>query len=64
MIIRVYLDFLKGTQFLDDVEAMTTYFDEFAKPTFDSNPLFIKFGRARDNDLKHGIINGRLTLPG
>ncbi|KAG5718638.1 hypothetical protein E4T56_gene16515 [Termitomyces sp. T112] len=57
-------DFLKDTKFADDVEAMTTYFDKSAKLTFNSNPLFIKFGSARDRDPKLRIRGGQLTLLG
>ncbi|KAG6885087.1 hypothetical protein C0993_005970 [Termitomyces sp. T159_Od127] len=57
-------DFVKGTKFADDVEAMTAYFDKFAKQTFDGNDLFLKFGSARDTDSKLRIRGGRLTLLG
>ncbi|KAG5350998.1 hypothetical protein C0989_008361 [Termitomyces sp. Mn162] len=63
-LISVHIDFLKDTKFADDVEAMTTYFDKSAKLTFNSNPLFIKFGSARDRDPKLRIRGGQLTLLG
>ncbi|KAG5644291.1 hypothetical protein DXG03_008709 [Asterophora parasitica] len=56
--------YLRGSRFAEDIDAMTEYFDNSAKLTFDSNPLFIKFGGARDRDAKLRIRGGQLTLLG
>ncbi|KAF5374607.1 hypothetical protein D9615_008998 [Tricholomella constricta] len=62
---RTFLEnYLRESKFVEDVEAMTEYFDKSAKLTFDSNPLFIKFGGARDRDPKLRIRGGQLTLSG
>jgi hypothetical protein len=64
---RAFLkDYLKGSKFIDDVDSMTTEFDRSAKLAFEkaANPLFIKFGGARDRDLKLNIRAGQLKLLG
>ncbi|KAG5636036.1 hypothetical protein H0H81_009309 [Sphagnurus paluster] len=57
-------DYLKESKFAQDIDAMVDFFDKSAKLAFDSGPLFIKFGGARDRDVKLRIRSGQLTLAG
>ena len=62
----VHSDYLCDSKFSEDVHAMTEAFDKSSKLTFEkiSNPLFIRFGGARDRDLKLNIRAGQLKLTG
>ncbi|KAG5651585.1 hypothetical protein H0H81_008139 [Sphagnurus paluster] len=57
-------DYLKGSRFAEDIDAMSDFFDKSAKLAFDCSPLFIKFGGARDRDPALRIRGGQLTLLG
>lgn len=50
----------------EDLSAFAQKFDEGLKRVFsdDSGAQFVKFGSPRDNDPKHGIKAGKLTLTG
>ena len=62
----VHSEYLNGSKFSEDIPAMTEAFDKSSKLTFEktSNPLFIRFGGARDRDLKLNIRAGQLKLLG
>lgn len=57
---------LVGSVFLDDLEHITSCFDETTKLRFrnDQDPQFIKFGGTRDNDPQANIRFGQLRLSG
>jgi hypothetical protein len=59
---------LRGSTFNtpEDIEAFSQKFDEGLKKVFfdDNGTQYIKFGSPRDNDPKHGIKMGKLTLTG
>ena len=62
----IHLDYLRDSKFSEDVPAMTEAFDKSSKLTFEkiNNPLFIRFGSARDKDPKLNIRAGQLKLLG
>ncbi|KAG6918259.1 hypothetical protein DXG01_015633 [Tephrocybe rancida] len=57
---------LRGSKFMEDLDTITEHFDKNSKATFRNTdePRFIKFGGARDRDLKLGIRGGQLKLEG
>lgn len=57
---------MKGCKFLNDIPAMKQYFDKTTKCSFrDANdPHYIRFGSARDKDVKYKITAGKLRLDG
>ncbi|KAF8989882.1 hypothetical protein BDQ17DRAFT_1288292 [Cyathus striatus] len=64
---RVFLeDLLRDSKFADDVPHITKCFDRTTKLGFRNanEPQYIKFGSARDRDLKLGIRSGQLKLAG
>ena len=60
------LDLLAGSKFVDDADNITKAFDKTTKLTFRNvaEPQFIKFGSARDRDLRLNIRAGQLKLLG
>ncbi|KAG6867786.1 hypothetical protein C0993_011116 [Termitomyces sp. T159_Od127] len=64
---RVFFEnLLRGSKFMEDVDAITQHFDRNSKLTFRNidEPSFIKFGGLRDKDLTLGIRSGQLKLNG
>ena len=57
---------MKGSKFERDIEDMERYFDRNTKCAFrgTNDPQFIRFGSARDKDVKLGITSGKLRLAG
>ena len=59
---------LKNSKFntAEDIESFAQKFDEGVKRVFsnEAGAQYIKFGSPRDNDPKHGIKGGKLTLTG
>lgn len=60
------LDYLKGTEFSNDVSNMAEVFDKTTKHKFhrSDQACYIKFGSQRDNNRAKSIRAGVLTLPG
>jgi len=60
------LDFLKESDFLDDLDHIVKCFDETTKTRFRNSeePQYIKFGSLRDNDPHVNIRIGQLKLSG
>ncbi|KAF9444529.1 hypothetical protein P691DRAFT_736332 [Macrolepiota fuliginosa MF-IS2] len=62
-----FLDkYLRGSKFHSDVSEMKRYFDRATKCSFrdPADPHFIRFGSARDKDVKLKIVGGKLRLDG
>ncbi|KAF9444526.1 hypothetical protein P691DRAFT_736323 [Macrolepiota fuliginosa MF-IS2] len=57
---------LKGSNFHRDIPEMKRYFDKTTKCSFRDpiDPHFIRFGSARDRDVRLKIIGGKLRLDG
>ncbi|KXN81408.1 Heat shock 70 kDa protein 12B [Leucoagaricus sp. SymC.cos] len=64
--IDALVELLQNTRFRDDVQAMTTKFDQSTKLSFrdPNDPQFIKFGSVRDRDPELNIRAGQLRLDG
>ena len=62
------LEKLRGSTFNtpEDIDAFSQKFDDGLKKSFfdDNGTQYVKFGSPRDNDPKHGIKLGKLTLTG
>ncbi|XP_006460481.1 hypothetical protein AGABI2DRAFT_192178 [Agaricus bisporus var. bisporus H97] len=60
--------FLKGSKFHNDIPSMKQYFDKTTKCSFrasePNDPHYIRFGSARDKDMKYKITAGKLRLEG
>lgn len=64
---RLFLEkYLRGSKFADDIGTMTEAFDKSSKLAFEKsiNPLFVRFGGARDRDPKLNIRAGQIKLEG
>lgn len=63
-----HLDRLKDSRYgnPEDVNHMTEVFDKSTKLSFrnSSDPSFIRFGGARERDLRVDIKSGQMKLPG
>ncbi|KAF9559594.1 hypothetical protein CPC08DRAFT_736124 [Agrocybe pediades] len=67
LLAKVFLEeFLKDSDFVDDVEHIVKCFNETTKPRFRNieEPQYVKFGSLRDNDPLVNIRIGQLKLAG
>ena len=66
--VKPHLEKLKQSKFNtpEDIATFAQKFDEGTKTVFsdDKTIQYVKFGSPRDNDPKHGIKTGKLTLTG
>jgi hypothetical protein len=62
----VFVDYLRGSSFYDDVPYMVEKFDKATKLGFrtPNDPQYIRFGNVRDRDPTRGIRAGQLRLEG
>lgn len=67
-LIILHQAFLKGSKFHNDIPSMKQYFDKTTKCSFrasePNDPHYIRFGSARDKDMKYKITAGKLRLEG
>jgi len=66
MLNNIYLDFLRNSIFLADINHIVGCFDKTTKLRFRNSdePQYIKFGGKRDNDQSYNIRFGQLKLLG
>jgi hypothetical protein len=64
--LNLHLDYLKESDFYDDLDHVIRCFDKTTKLRFnnDQQPQYIKFGGTRDNDASCNIRFGQLKLAG
>ena len=62
----ISLDILQGSSYLDDAPDIARKFDKTTKLRFHDTegPQYIRFGTAKDKDLRVGIRSGQIRLNG